>query len=48
MSIKLMDNVVCNELPVLLLFYEFIFYSVAGMTESPKYQNILAKLAGLH
>ncbi len=29
MSIKLMDNVVCNELPVIFqLFYGLIFYSV--------------------
>ncbi len=29
MSLKLMGNVVCNELPVLfLLFYGLIFYSV--------------------
>ncbi len=28
MSAKLMDNAMCNELPVLfLLFYRFIFYS---------------------
>ncbi len=32
MSVKSMDNVMCNELPVLfLLFYIFIFYSVVGV-----------------
>ncbi len=29
MSVKLMDNILCNELPVpFLLFYRFIFYNV--------------------
>ncbi len=34
MSVNLMDNVMCNELPVLfLLFYGFIIYYSAGVDQ---------------